>query len=110
MLFFLSTVIITGERLALIRILFIFFCLLIFLKINFLKKFLAGSIIFLSLKSFFNLNNSFKKRIYETLFMSGINTNYEFNISIQNLYGQNNLLNSPWISHWVANKIYRIIN
>ena len=107
-LFYLSTVIITGERLALIRILFIFFCLLIFLKIKFWKKCLAGTIIFLSIITFFNLNNSFKNRIYETLFMSGINTNYEFNASIQKLYGENRLFNSPWISHWkVANKIYQ---
>ena len=40
--------------------------------------------------------------------MSGINTNYEFNASIQKLYGENSLLNSPWVSHWkVANKIYQ---
>ena len=107
-LFFLSTIIITGERLALIRILFVIFCLLIFLKINFWKKFLASAIIILSIITFFAFNTAFKNRVYETLFMSGINTNYEFNISIQNLYGQNNLLNSPWISHWlVANKIYQ---
>ena len=49
----------------------------------------------ISIITFFAFNTAFKNRVYETLFMSGINTNYEFNISIQNLYGQNNLLNSP---------------
>ncbi len=107
-LFFLSTIIITGERLALIRILFIFFCTLVFLKIDFWKKFSAGFLVILLIVMFFNFNNAFKNRVHETLFMSGISTNYEFNNSIKKLKGKNKFTNSPWISHWnVASKIFQ---
>ena len=107
-LFFLSVIIITGERLALIRILFVLFCLLIFVKISNWKKFFAGSIVILLIIFFFISNKSFKNRIYETLFMSGINTNYEFSPSIKKLDGKNSFTNSPWIAHWkVAYKIFQ---
>ena len=59
-LFFLSVIIITGERLALIRILFVLFCLLIFVKISNWKNFLRFYCNFLIIASFLYQTNHSK--------------------------------------------------
>ncbi len=105
---YISTIIITGERLALLRVLFIFIFSMFFLRIEIWNKILAISFVTFSIVMFLLFNQSFKNRIHEALFLSGINTNYDLHQSIKKYEGKNKLTNSPWVSHWnVAYEIFQ---
>lgn len=108
-IFFLFIIIITGERLALIRFLFLFFLVLILIEKNFWRKTISGLSIILIIFLFFNFNEPFKSRISQALFMSGFNISLtKYDVALKKYEGKNKISNSPWVGHWkVAHKIFK---
>lgn len=102
-IFFLNVIIITGERLALLRYLF-FLSFLLFLYIPSLKgKFFSLVTVLLILVNYLIFSDSFKVRYYETLFFIGLSDKItQFNKNYDNIKDDNMLSNAPWVSHWKA--------
>lgn len=102
-IFFLCVIIITGERLALLRYLF-FLSFLILLYIPSLKRKIFSLVtVLLILVNFLIFNESFKVRFYEALFFIGLSDQItQLNKNYDNLKYINTLSNAPWVSHWKA--------
>lgn len=101
------TIIITGERLALIKFIFLNFFIFVFLIRDLKKKIIFSSLIlFLFFTSIMKLD-SFKVRISELLFYLG--SDYIVKIDPRyHKYNNDSVSNSPWVSHWiVAAKIFK---
>ena len=107
--FFLFVIMITGERLALIRFFFLIFLSLIFIKKNIWKKIIFVFSMIIYVVFFFLFNDAFKLRISEALFMSGLDlSSMKYHKSFKKYEGKNKITNSPWIAHWkVAHKIFK---
>ena len=101
------TIIITGERLALIKFIFINFFIFLFLMRDLKKKVIFSSLIlFLFFISFMKLE-SFKVRISELLFYLGSDHIIKIDPKYDRL-DNSSISNSPWVSHWiVAAKIFK---
>jgi O-antigen ligase len=101
-IFFLIVIIITGERLALLRYLFFSFFIFIFTIENLKKKIFSFLVYFFIIINFLIFNQNFKVRTYEALFFAGISDKIveleQYKPS--SLAEKNVLSNSPWFSHW----------
>ena len=94
-------VLITGERLALLKIIYLSSFIILFLIKGFKNKLIIVSIFLLTISISFYKIQSFKTRIYESLFFFGNTQITKFDKSYKNVESKT-FLDSPWVSHWMA--------
>ena len=93
--------VISGERLALLKIIYLSFFIIIFLIKGLKNKLIIISLIIFTISLSFYKNQSFKTRIYESLFFFGNTEITKFDQTYDNLKSKT-ILDSPWFSHWIA--------
>ena len=101
------SIIISGERLALLKFLFLNFDIFFFIIKYFRKKLFFFLItLFIIVIAFLKVQN-FQNRVYESLFFFGNNKIIQIDKSYQKL-DNSSLLENPWTSHWIASfKIFK---
>jgi O-antigen ligase len=99
--FFLSVVIITGERLAFLRYFFLLIFIYIYYPINIKAKIISIFFFIIVLANFSIFHKATQARVHEFLFFAGLNNKVtEYNSNFEKIEKGNKLSNSPWVSHW----------